>query len=389
MAEIPRYQEILDELNQMDWGSLYQESISTKERVAYIKVGKQRIRHVKTLLKQEKDFIKARYDNRNKAEAQKEQIALLPYLALDSLISKLELSLAELVSALDTHTALPDPYVPGEMLVEESSTTEIRYLMMSHAQFEGYQRQKEEERQAEIKEQMDEVRDQLVARNLRETQRVTLIQSQMDEARRLITAKEFEQARAVLQTVNDPQAQAWLVKVDALIVSQKRETGKALRANLKRDPYRETSSNIVSGDATYSLVCPKCTQQSIQHVSMQRVAHEFSCPACHSAFTTNFYHIRASRSRGFDSYRRTYNIRVLTASGSEQLLNFSTQKNLKLELRSKDFAGFTYLNGKLAVVQNFTVKTYWQVTQESVLAWLLTAVAIAIFIVFYLGSRVR
>jgi hypothetical protein len=159
-------------------------------------------------------------------------------------------------------------------------------------------------------------------------------------AQQLIKEKNYSAARAVLETVNnDPTAQRWLKKLDD-IPPQESKVIRPLDTNIVPPPPPQPKTSNVA----FSIVCSKCEAQTRQPIYPELIEHNFRCPHCDTAFTTNLFQIRASSSRGYDSYRRTYNVRVFGADGTEKHLTFSTQKNLRMELRSKDIAGFTYLD---------------------------------------------
>jgi hypothetical protein len=108
------------------------------------------------------------------------------------------------------------------------------------------------------------------------------------------------------------------------------------------------------------VVCPKCVIQSAQELDERRVVHELSCPKCDTQFTTNLCRIRASWSKSA-SIGRDYNVRVITATGEEDLITFMTLFLEPIELRSQDAAGFSYLGNRLMIIQNFTINRFWRV----------------------------
>jgi len=122
---------------------------------------------------------------------------------------------------------------------------------------------------------------------------------------------------------------------------------------------------------------------------LRLASHAYTCPRCNTAFATHVFHIRASRSRSSGIYQRRYTVHLKPAAGKEQELTFSTPKRLRIAFNAKDLVGFTYLNNKLTVVQNFTLRKYWVIQQESFYVWLLIFAAAAILIVFYYGSHAQ
>lgn len=369
MSDVPRYQALLDELNQLDWSSLFQDSILEKERRAYIRLGKQRIRHVKGLIRQEKGLIKARYDNRVKGETQKEQIALLPYLAVDTLISKLELSIAELESAIDTNMSLPTPYLPGDYLVEERTADSISWRITTKAQW------------------LREI-------ELQEKERKEAIERHKQEVRQLITAKRYIEAKALLEEMLedgvDTEATAWLERLNQILANQRITERKWEIQPNPPSPTTERVSRrqrIAHEREQYKIVCPNCENQTSQSVSLTLPSNELQCPTCQSYFSTTFYRIRASRSTGYGGYSREFNVRVYNPAGAEQLLTFNTP-GIQVELRSKDLTAFTYMNENLVIIQNFTIKAYtrvWYKPAESrftLRTWMLLILVLAVVFIY-------
>jgi hypothetical protein len=114
------------------------------------------------------------------------------------------------------------------------------------------------------------------------------------------------------------------------------------------------------------LVCPKCEAQELYEVDLGSARPSVVCPKCRAAFQSHLTVIRAKRSSGSKKEnRRSYSIRVQNFDGREELVEFVNAGTSDFELRSKDIAAFSYLNGQLAVVQNMKVNQYMKVSKPS------------------------
>ena len=112
------------------------------------------------------------------------------------------------------------------------------------------------------------------------------------------------------------------------------------------------------------LVCPKCEAQSDFDISTSESTGSYKCPQCKVDFISKAVQIRAKNSRGSKKEnRRQFSIRVIEFSGRESLIEFVKAGYDDFELRSKDIAVFSYLNGELKVVQNFSINQYMKVSK--------------------------
>lgn len=109
------------------------------------------------------------------------------------------------------------------------------------------------------------------------------------------------------------------------------------------------------GSETVQLVCPHCESQSLFTIPSNGVG-ELACPACAGAFGTTVVRIRSKRSAGQKaSNTRTFSVRVERLDGREDFVEFIRPKNEDFELRSRDHAAFSTIQGKLVLVQNMSV----------------------------------
>jgi hypothetical protein len=106
------------------------------------------------------------------------------------------------------------------------------------------------------------------------------------------------------------------------------------------------------------LVCPQCEQQALQTVPSHGVG-QITCPACATVFDTAVVRVRSKRSTGQKKLNtRSFSVRTESLDGHERLIEFVRPSSRDFELRSKDLAAFTSVNGRLTVVQNLSVGEY-------------------------------
>lgn len=121
------------------------------------------------------------------------------------------------------------------------------------------------------------------------------------------------------------------------------------------------------------LVCPHCEQQALHTIPSHGVGR-LTCPACGKPFDTTVVRIRSKRSTGQKKLNaRSFSIRVESLDGRESLVEFIRPAKEDFELRSKDLAAFSSIQGRLSVVQNLSVGQYMKLTSPgcagAVLLW--------------------
>jgi hypothetical protein len=89
-------EDLLSQLHELDIPSLFSADLSFTERSQNVALTKQKLKVVKKQLKNELESIKARWDGRNRYEAQEKRLYLAPYLLIDELIDRLEIEISEL-----------------------------------------------------------------------------------------------------------------------------------------------------------------------------------------------------------------------------------------------------------------------------------------------------
>lgn len=133
------------------------------------------------------------------------------------------------------------------------------------------------------------------------------------------------------------------------------------------DPVTDADRPASAGDLSKEsvmLVCPKCQKQNLQQLQLTSEAMAVTCPDCQADFRTEIAVVRAKRSSSSKKEgRRTFSVRVQNFNGSERLIEFVNSGTDDFELRSKDIAAFSYLNGTLGIVQNLKVRQYMKVSK--------------------------
>jgi hypothetical protein len=118
------------------------------------------------------------------------------------------------------------------------------------------------------------------------------------------------------------------------------------------------SNQLVPPSESVRLICPHCDKQVLYEIPSHGMA-AITCASCARPFDTRVVRIRAKRSTGQKSANtRTFSVRADTLDGEESLIEFMRPSNEDFELRSRDLAAFSYIQGRLAVVQNLSVGHY-------------------------------
>lgn len=136
------------------------------------------------------------------------------------------------------------------------------------------------------------------------------------------------------------------------------------RTATTKSPAKETPES--NRTQQMNLVCPKCEAQNLYPITASASEHTLNCPKCSKTFTTKIFQVRAKSSRGSkQENRRSFSVRVIDAMQREELIEFVNASHQDFELRARDLAAFSYLNGKLRVVQNCTVARYMKVSEPA------------------------
>lgn len=115
-----------------------------------------------------------------------------------------------------------------------------------------------------------------------------------------------------------------------------------------------------------NLVCPKCDNQERHEVPVAADRFSITCSKCGTTFDSRLVVVRAKRSTSSKKdNRRSYSVRVQKFGGQEELIEFVNAGTSDFELRSRDIAAFSYLNGHVAVVQNLKINQYLKVSKPS------------------------
>lgn len=215
-------QRLLDELHAACISAAFVDELPRTGRKAAIKVLRQKLRHIKGQIKLEKDAIKAQWDARKKDEALAETLYLLPYLALEKLISKIEVSLSELEAAMTTGAPIPDPPQFGSILYGQSTNDGAKI----NVQWEIISEETFAQRQADLASQ---------------------IQGSLVQARALIQQKQYAAARVLLKQTDHPKAREWLAKLDE--VDHPSRTGAVILEALSKSPNRSQQNDTAKSIA--------------------------------------------------------------------------------------------------------------------------------------------
>lgn len=131
----------------------------------------------------------------------------------------------------------------------------------------------------------------------------------------------------------------------------------------------DRAKNQVSHETeSVRLLCPHCEQQALYEIPAHGVA-AITCTACVKTFDTRVVRIRSKRSAGQKQYdTRSFTVRVETLDGRDDLLEFERPLNEDFELRSKDLAAFSSIDGVLIIVQNLSVGRHMDLNEPDVLA---------------------
>lgn len=104
-----------------------------------------------------------------------------------------------------------------------------------------------------------------------------------------------------------------------------------------------------------NLICPGCQVPELHHVDASG-GGTLKCSRCGIDFATRVVQVRSKSSRGSrKTNTRDFTVRAHDLAGRDELFEFTAHGNADFELRSRDFAAFTYRRGRLALVQNLTL----------------------------------
>lgn len=133
-------QNLLDALHALSLFTLVEDTLSKKERLARISLAKKKLRAIKRDLRQEQQTIKRRWDGRNRYEAIQEEIGLLPFGLIDTLVSELEIVVAEIEVSVKHDRPLPEvPLLPDVVIEDTEDGTKVARLFTFDAALSHYQ----------------------------------------------------------------------------------------------------------------------------------------------------------------------------------------------------------------------------------------------------------
>lgn len=118
--------DLLSEIHQLSIERLYQPDLPTNERIADIKLTRQKLRVVKKDLREKQKDTKQSWDARQgKVHKIMQNFQLAPFELIDDLIEQIEISLKELENATEFDRPLPPPPIIGEIAFPEIRPTAI------------------------------------------------------------------------------------------------------------------------------------------------------------------------------------------------------------------------------------------------------------------------
>lgn len=122
-----------------------------------------------------------------------------------------------------------------------------------------------------------------------------------------------------------------------------------------------------SSDSTkIDVICPQCETQFLINYDHKQNTISHSCPECSTVSESQFVQIRSKRSKGSKKdNKREFTVRVFLPEGGEKLIEFVNASYDDIELRSKDYALFTYLNGQLKIILNYKINRYTVISKPS------------------------
>jgi len=114
-----------------------------------------------------------------------------------------------------------------------------------------------------------------------------------------------------------------------------------------------------------SIICPKCESQYPCEITSSRSEFNFRCPNCRQVFKSRIVRVRAKRSRGSKKEnKRHFLVRYYDLSGGEGMIEFDNASYKDFELRARDIAVFSYVKGKLRIIQNCAINHYMKVSKS-------------------------
>lgn len=113
--------------------------------------------------------------------------------------------------------------------------------------------------------------------------------------------------------------------------------------------------HVAPSSERVKLVCPHYEDAALYAIPSHGVG-ELACAACANPFHTSVVRIRSKRSAGNKQMgTRSFTVRVEDLDGRDDLVEFIRPSNEDFELRARDLAAFSSIDGWLTVVQNLTV----------------------------------
>lgn len=129
---------------------------------------------------------------------------------------------------------------------------------------------------------------------------------------------------------------------------------------------QETTTLSTDTTSNIRIICPKCESQFNINAPNGQSGIEHTCPKCSTVSQSLIVQIRSKNSRGSKKEgKREFTVRVYLPEGGETLIEFVNANYDDIELRSKDFVLFTYLNGQLKIILNYTINQYTKISRPN------------------------
>lgn len=182
-------QDLLDQINQIDFPELFAAVADSKERTAEIKLVRQKLKQVRQYSKEEQSIIKARWDGRRPNEAIQETNELGPYSMVDKYLDQIDNQIEELDLAVKFNRPLPSP--PEILSYVIYDYKQDRIFLATEETAKLWLKKREEDQAKE---------DRL----------------ELERIKAIIQQGEYTRARQLLELFNHPTGNKWLLKVKQL-----------------------------------------------------------------------------------------------------------------------------------------------------------------------------
>ena len=146
--------------------------------------------------------------------------------------------------------------------------------------------------------------------------------------------------------------------------------------------------HLVPSSESVKLSCPHCEQAALYEIPSHRVG-ELTCSGCARSFDPRVVRVRSKRSAGNKQMgTRSFTVRIEDLNGRDDLVEFVRDANEDFELRSRDLAAFSSIDGRLVIVQNLSVDRHMKLVRSRAHARVASGCAGAILLWMSLAAGV-